>query len=386
MLLLNSHECERKDAHASQKLRILILAALVLAVVVSVGVLALGDVQREWFTVTVNVHVVNCDTGGNIGNAEVTIFDPEDPTGPWTASADTDDGNVSIPRRMWAYPSESKTALARKTGISVEKTGWVMVPSYTTKTATSFSLPFIGVTVVLQVEVCMRRSASGGDDSPCNECRPFHDEDCPEGQYCECVNLSGTTCCTCKIKDEYTTTSGGTSFYDYFSNSASGWPVGGAFHYTGGGYEITCSQWNSRFWAFAPSTASSNFAVAVEALPQSSGSQEYGIIWGLSDATHYTFTISTTGLYRLSRKVNNHWERNPISWTSSSAIHQGRRTNKLRVVREGNYVSLFVNDTQLRRIQVSAQNSVAVGLVVGTSSNTTYARVRFDNFVIAPAP
>ena len=151
----NRDHCQCTHRHIYQHLRVIMLTALTLAVICTVGVLVLGDEEHEVFNVNIEVHVTNCDTGRPVEDARITIFDPEAPGSSWSGWGYTDEeGNYSTNRTMWAYPHESKTALARKTGITAEKPGWEVDPSRTTKTAMSMS--FLGT--FLKAEVCMRPS------------------------------------------------------------------------------------------------------------------------------------------------------------------------------------------------------------------------------------
>lgn len=121
---------------------------LVLAVISCPGT---GE-DYEVFHVKVDVYVVEASSREPIPNAKVTIYDPEDPTGPWTATGYSNGrGFFSATREMWRFPGESKSDLARQTGIRAEKSGW-------TQQSISRVIFTLFGSVTLQAEVLMERS------------------------------------------------------------------------------------------------------------------------------------------------------------------------------------------------------------------------------------
>ena len=70
-----------------------------------------------------------------------------------------------------------------------------------------------------------------------------------------------------------------------------------------------------------------------------------GLIFGGQNANnHYSFAITYTGYFRISKMENGTYS-DLVKWTKNAAIDKGTgSTNKLSVIRKGNYTYFYVND------------------------------------------
>ena len=77
-----------------------------------------------------------------------------------------------------------------------------------------------------------------------------------------------------------------------------------------------------------------------------SGEEAYGhgLIWGFKDWDNYfSFNISSTGLFRVSKEENEEWT-NIKGWTKSNAVFKGNRvTNVLKIVKIGSMLKFYIN-------------------------------------------
>ena len=109
------------------------------------------------------------------------------------------------------------------------------------------------------------------------------------------------------------------------------------------------------------------------------------------DSRFYAFAITPDGYYSLMKSAQ---VAEPIlDWRHSSHIRTGADTNRLRVVRVGATVTLYVNGQYLDSVQDTTFTEGEVGVVAGTGDGETHALFHFDNLrvyssipVVPPTP
>lgn len=90
----------------------------------------------------------------------------------------------------------------------------------------------------------------------------------------------------------------------------------------------------------------------------------YGLLWGdESKPSDYVFEISPNGYYKLSRFDNGKWS-TLIDWKSSSYIKKYNSKNRLKMVKEGKRLKLYVNDSYLDEASVESFERNDIGFIL----------------------
>jgi uncharacterized repeat protein (TIGR01451 family) len=179
-------------------------------------------------------------------------------------------------------------------------------------------------------------------------------------------------------------------YKDDFSDPGSGWYVDNdsnrKYAYTGGQYQIWLKK--PSWWAIVTSGAkATDFTAAVSARRVSGSSGGYGIFFGSFVPNEvwghwYEVRIGSNN-YRIS-KYENGWWTHLQNWTTSGHIKTGTSWNRLKVIREGDSIALYINDQHLATVTDSSITGLRrVGLLAFSSSSALDAR--FDNFALYPA-
>ncbi|RME69883.1 MAG: hypothetical protein D6784_17645, partial [Chloroflexi bacterium] len=177
-------------------------------------------------------------------------------------------------------------------------------------------------------------------------------------------------------------------YTDNFGDPGSGWLVSDTserrYAYVGGEYQIWVKNPNMAWWV-TPGAKATDFTASVSARRASGGSGGYGIIFGINeDGTQwYEFDIGVNS-YSI-WKYNNGYITPPLQdWTYSPAIATSTGSNRLKVIRQGSSISVYVNNQFLNTIIDSSFTGFRrIGLTVGAGSASN--DVRFDNFALYPA-
>ncbi|MCL4459851.1 MAG: hypothetical protein M1136_05760 [Chloroflexi bacterium] len=171
-------------------------------------------------------------------------------------------------------------------------------------------------------------------------------------------------------------------FSDDFSNPGGGWPSGDdavtSVGYVDGEYRILVKQANYVVRA-GHSLSTADFRAEVDARAVASTNGTYGLYFGSGDAGFYLYEVYN-GQYRLER-----YNRSAKTWTTltsggNTVIRSGNQTNRLKVVRRGTYIELYVNGLQIGSTYDSTLGSGYVGLAAGAFQANFEAR--FDNFLL----
>jgi hypothetical protein len=176
-------------------------------------------------------------------------------------------------------------------------------------------------------------------------------------------------------------------FQDDFSNSASGWEVGeydgGDVGYKDGAYFVTSTQKEVMMWGVA-NRSFDNVVIEVDAIQISSGADSdnaYGVVCRTQDnGDGYYLRISGDGYYGIAKAEGQEFVA-LVEWASSSAIHKGNATNRVRAVCNGSTLELFVNGQQVATAEDSTFTTGDVAF-----SATTYeeemTEIHFDNLMV----
>jgi hypothetical protein len=103
-----------------------------------------------------------------------------------------------------------------------------------------------------------------------------------------------------------------------------------------------------------------------------------GIAFRVQDSKNfYAFTVSSTGMYRIAKIVDNEWTY-PVDWLSSPEVNKGEEINHLRVVCDGSRLSFYVNGVYLTDIEDTAFTEGDIALW-SQSYDDVPITIRFDN-------
>ena len=131
----------------------------------------------------------------------------------------------------------------------------------------------------------------------------------------------------------------------------------------------------------------SDFTLEVDArLAGGSSSSTYGVMFRMqSPDEFYRFEISGDGMYILERHdADGSWVRHTEDWLDTVVINQGiGATNRLKVVANGERISVYVNDVMLEDFTDNSYRSGNIALDVGTF-DAAGARISFDNLLVSP--
>jgi hypothetical protein len=185
------------------------------------------------------------------------------------------------------------------------------------------------------------------------------------------------------------------AFSDDFSDPESGWYEGATsdltYGYANGEYRITIGRsgwaqgvWNETYLTVDDFTMEVDYRIVSA---RGRGGIFFGTDFSLEDSV-YLFAISDEGTYALYDGVRA-VSQFVIPWTPSAAIHTDGRTNRLRVVRQGYQLDLYVNDQFLQSapygdpvLDPSPKTLNTLGILSGTWPDSTNMDARFDNFRI----
>jgi hypothetical protein len=174
---------------------------------------------------------------------------------------------------------------------------------------------------------------------------------------------------------------------DSFGDPSSGWPVGEdndhKLAYTGGQYQIWLKK-PSKSWMVTPGAKATDFAVAVSARRVSGSGGAYGIIFGINDDWSELYEVILESNSYSIWKYDHGWS-SLRGWTSSGYINGGTGWNRLKVIREGDDIAIYVNNHHLTTITDDSFTGFRrIGLVAYAFSSGPID-ARFDDFALYPA-
>jgi len=176
-------------------------------------------------------------------------------------------------------------------------------------------------------------------------------------------------------------------YTDNFSDPDSGWQVDDdsnrRYAYTGGEYQIQVKR-PSDGWFVTPGAKATGFTGIVSARRAAGSSGWYGIIFGLSGDWNqfYEFTIGPND-YSIWKYDHGNWTALQ-SQTVSSHIRSGTQWNRLKVVRDGYSITVYVNNQHLVTLEDGSFTGLRrIGLVAYSPSSGPLD-ARFDDFSLYP--
>ena len=172
---------------------------------------------------------------------------------------------------------------------------------------------------------------------------------------------------------------------DDFGDPGSGWPTGNnpvvTYQYLDGEYRVLVKSPSSTAWMPSPLAAPADYEVEVTMRFASTVGGNGGLIVDAVDAGHhYYFALTNDGDYSLQRLSGS--TTFLIDWTAAPAFNPYPQANRIRLVRDGSVIKLYLNGEFLA---MTADSSYYGGAPVGVRAATTGSPnvdVRFDDFEV----
>jgi uncharacterized repeat protein (TIGR01451 family) len=176
-------------------------------------------------------------------------------------------------------------------------------------------------------------------------------------------------------------------YTDNFNNPNSGWPVDDnsnrKYAYTDGQYQIWVKQF-SQGWFATPGAKAADFTAVVSARRTSGTWGQYGILFGINEDWSQYYQFGIDGAYYSVWRYDGNWTALK-DWTQSNYIATGAAWNRLKVVRNGGGISVYVNDHLLTTVTDSGLTGLRrIGLAAYSPDNAALD-ARFDDFSLSPA-
>ncbi len=176
-------------------------------------------------------------------------------------------------------------------------------------------------------------------------------------------------------------------YVDDFGDPSSGWPF-----YDDGDVSVTYTDGQYQIWLKKPSlerlvtpgTKATDFAVEVSARLVSSTYGGYGVVFGINEDWSELYQVHIeAGHYSIWRRTRGTWTALKY-WTSSDYINASTDWNRLKVIRDGVDIALYVNDQHLTTVTDSAFTGLRrIGLLAYSPSDSPLD-ARFDDFSLYP--
>lgn len=184
-----------------------------------------------------------------------------------------------------------------------------------------------------------------------------------------------------------TTTDPNVLFQDDFSQPSSGWDRytgdDAITDYTNGVYRMWVNSDNTDIWA-NPGLNFQDVRVEVKATKTAGpDDNDFGVICRYQDVENFYFMIvSSDGYYGIGAvEAGEQYLIGTEELFTSEEINQGDASNDIRGDCVGDKLTLYVNGTQLHRVQDSTFASGDVGLIAG-SFDTAGVDIEFDDFKV----
>ena len=176
-------------------------------------------------------------------------------------------------------------------------------------------------------------------------------------------------------------------FRDDFEDPNSGWEVDefdeGSMGYGDGDYVVRAQERGIVMWGSLAKTFK-DVTIEVDTLQveaPANYNNDFGVMCRMqSNGDGYSFSISGDGFFAIQKATQDSFV-NLVEWTSSDIIHQGFAENHLKVVCDGNYLALYVNNTLLAEVEDDQFSRGDVSLTA-TTYELEVTEIHFDNLII----
>ena len=183
-----------------------------------------------------------------------------------------------------------------------------------------------------------------------------------------------------------TPASGGTLFFDDFSDQASGWErftsAEGTMDYDGNGFRFLVNALDTNFWS-TPGASFRDVRIEVD-VAKISGPDEnrIGVLCRFLQGNYYFFMVSSDGYYTIGKYLGgNVIQLGQSQMEFNPSIHTGLAVNHLRGDCIGDTLTFYVNGAPVAQAQDADLSEGGIGLLAGTFSQPG-VDVIFDNFFV----
>jgi hypothetical protein len=176
-------------------------------------------------------------------------------------------------------------------------------------------------------------------------------------------------------------------YVDDFSDDKSGWPIDDnadrRYAYTGGEYQIEVKN-PSGGWAVTPGLKAVDFTVAVSMRRMGGTDGSYGIEFGINESWSEWYEVLIYGDTYSIWRFDGSWIA-LRSWTTSAHIATGTGWNRLKVVRDGTSIAVYVNGHHLDTVTDGTLTGLGRIALLALSTSYDPLDARYDDLALYPA-
>lgn len=176
-------------------------------------------------------------------------------------------------------------------------------------------------------------------------------------------------------------------FKDSFTHQSGGWQTYedslSLAKYDSGGFRLWADVPHYQFWS-VPGLNFKDTLIYTRARKLGGPDDNlFGVLCRYQDAgNYYAFVIGSDGYYGIYKMVSGEQVLiDQVNMDFSTEIHRGAQENDLMVLCKGDQLALFVNDSQLIRVQDETFTFGDVGLIIGNLS-LPGVDILFDDFIV----
>jgi len=180
-------------------------------------------------------------------------------------------------------------------------------------------------------------------------------------------------------------------YFDNFSNPASGWPIWEdddlRSEYLDGEYR-TLTKNNRIMYPFAAPTCDRvNYVLEVDARWVGAPGASYGLIFGITGSPDEFYLFHMNTVFREYELLHFDDGNKIVQRSFSDAINPGTAVNHLKVIRDGDQITLEVNGEMLATVTDDKFSGMTgVGILTSPYRGEPTADARYDNFSVMGLP
>jgi hypothetical protein len=177
-------------------------------------------------------------------------------------------------------------------------------------------------------------------------------------------------------------------FVDPLDHPGGGWPSVSSeeadTYYEDGVYKINVKKSNYD-WLSTPAIPAKDLRIEVSAAVTKGEAQTYGLFFNYAGHLRALEFSVRGNQYSLRRVYPYSGEEAIVPWTVSPYINPAPAWNRLRLIRQGTQVELYINDHYLASATIDDDGMASSDLVFGLAAHTSQGsiNVQFDNFRFA---
>ncbi len=180
-------------------------------------------------------------------------------------------------------------------------------------------------------------------------------------------------------------------YFDDFSNPASGWPVGEdddlRTEYLDGEYRTLTKNNRIMYPIAAPNCDRVNYVLEVDARWVGAPGASYGLIFGITGSPDEFYLFHMNTVFREYELLHFDDGNKIVQRSFSDAINPGSGVNHLKVIRDGDQITLEVNGVTLATVTDDKFSGMTgVGILTSPYRGEPTSDARYDNFSVMALP